>query len=102
MLIVSGIIKVESEEELARVKPALAGRAERSRKDAGCLDYAFSVSVDDPTEIRLFEKWTSQADLDAHLAIPDPEFNELLGTAKITSAVVTVAEAPEEREMMRR
>ena len=102
MLIVSGIIKVESEAELERVRAALAGRVERSRQDAGCLDYAFSVSVDDPTEIRLFEKWASQADLDAHLAIPDPEFNDLLATAKITSALITVAEALEEREMMRR
>jgi quinol monooxygenase YgiN len=102
MLIVSGTIKVASEEELARVQPALAGRAERSRRDAGCLDYAFSVSLDDPTEIRLIEKWASQADLDAHLAVPDPEFSELLATAQITAAVVTVADTSEEREMMRR
>jgi len=48
MLIVTGIIRVESEDELVGVKAALVKRAIKSRQDAGNIDYAFSVSVEDP------------------------------------------------------
>jgi len=102
MILITGTIVVEDEAEATRVRDALADRSRRSRQDAGCLDYAFSQSLEDPCEFRLTEKWATQEDLDAHLAIPDPEFFELLGTARIASALVTAAEADGEREMMRR
>ncbi|MFT7129148.1 MAG: quinol monooxygenase YgiN, partial [Gammaproteobacteria bacterium] len=70
MLIITGIIKASSETELNRVKNALINRAVRSRQDEGNIDYAFSVNIEDPTEIRLTEKWESEALLNAHLAIP--------------------------------
>ena len=102
MLIITGVIRLGSTEEFERARAALAARAVRSRADAGCLDYAFSQSLDDPLEIRLIEKWASKADLDAHLAIPDPEFSALLADAEIAAARVLVADAGEERMMMER
>lgn len=102
MLTVTGTIKIESKEEVDRITSALQRRAERSRHDEGCLDYVFSVSLEDPTEIRVFEKWESEEALNAHLQIPDEEFNEFLQTAKITSAIVLVSEISSEREMLRR
>jgi quinol monooxygenase YgiN len=56
MIVITGIIKLESENELARVKEALIRRAIRSRADAGNIDYVFAQSLEDPTEIRLTEK----------------------------------------------
>ncbi|PCI75566.1 MAG: hypothetical protein COB20_12650 [SAR86 cluster bacterium] len=102
MIIVTGNLKLESVEELASVRQALIGRAQRSRKDAGCLDYAFSQSLEDPTEIRLTEKWESAELLQAHLEIPDEEFGVLLSTAKITTATIVSNDCGEDQLLMQR
>ena len=86
MIIVSGTIEVGSEAEIDRVRAALVHRAEKSRSDKGCVDYVFSVSVDRSTEIRLFEMWESEELLNAHLMVPDEEFNSMLSEADIVSA----------------
>ena len=102
MLIITGTIKVESEEEVARVKDALVRRAERSRADEGNIDYVFAQNLEDPTEIRLTEKWQSEATLNAHLQIPDKEFSEIIGSARIRRAVVTASDVNSERELLNR
>ena len=102
MLIITGIIKADSEQEITKVKDALCRRAVKSRQDAGNIDYAFSINMEDSTEIRLIEKWESEADLQAHLAIPDDEFNTAMATAKITSARVISNEAGTEKELLSR
>jgi quinol monooxygenase YgiN len=38
-----------------------------SRAEAGCLDYAFSADPLEPSRVLLFERWTTQEALDAHL-----------------------------------
>ncbi len=55
MLIITGTIKIESEEELARVKDALTRRAQRSRADEGNIDYVFSQNLEDPTHRKMGE-----------------------------------------------
>lgn len=102
MIIVTGSIKLETVEEAESVRQALIGRAQRSRKDAGCVDYAFSQNLEDPTEIRLTEKWESAELLKAHLAIPDEEFGVLLSTAKITTATIVSNECAEDQLLMQR
>lgn len=102
MIIVTGTVKVETLEEVERVKDVLNRRAARSRGDDGCLDYVFAQSLEDPTEIRVIEKWEDEEKLNAHLAIPDEEFNNLLATLKLTSAVVVANETASERELLKR
>jgi len=102
MILVTGNIKFESKEELENVSQALIGRAQRSRKDAGCIAYVFSQSLEDPTEIILTEKWESAELLQAHLEIPDEEFGVLLSTAKITAATIVSNESDEEQVLMQR
>ena len=102
MLIITGTIRVESEEELTRVKDALIRRAKKSRKDAGNIDYVFAQNLEDPTEIRLTEKWVSEASLNAHLQIVDEEFSAVISSAKIKSAVVISYDASGERELLNR
>lgn len=102
MILVTGNIKFESEEELENVSQALVGRAQRSRKDAGCIAYTFSRNLEDSTEIVLTEKWESAELLQAHLEIPDKEFGVLLSTAKIATATIVSSEAGEEKILMQR
>ncbi len=102
MIIISGTIKLESEQELARVKQALLRRAARSRADDGNIDYVFTQNLEDPTELRLIETWESEALLTAHLQIPDEEFGEVMSSARIERAEVVSYEAGNKRVLMSR
>jgi quinol monooxygenase YgiN len=42
-------------------------QAERSRHEAGCLEYAFSADAEQPGLVRLIEQWESMGDLRTHL-----------------------------------
>jgi|TARA_B110000881_G_scaffold40727_1_gene33212 hypothetical protein len=59
MIIVTGTVKFESLDEVEQVTKVLIGRAQRSREDAGCINYNFSKDLEDPMEICLTEKWQS-------------------------------------------
>ena len=102
MHVITGKFILDSASEVAKMLDALVGRVERSRGRAGCIDYQFAQSLVDPCEILLMEKWASQGDLDAHMAIPDPEFSEVLASVRIRSVQISVCEAGEERVMMER
>jgi quinol monooxygenase YgiN len=102
MIIITGSIKTGSVGEIVRIKNALLRRAQKSRQDAGNIEYVFSQNLEDPTEILLTEKWDDEASLQAHLKVPDDEFNAVLKTAKIERALVTAYEAANARELMKR
>jgi quinol monooxygenase YgiN len=55
--------KPGSEDELARL---LIDLQEASRRDAGCLEYAFVTDGESPDTFVLYEEWTSSATLAAH------------------------------------
>jgi quinol monooxygenase YgiN len=40
----------------------------RSRAERGCIEYVIAADPVEPGRAVLFERWESQADLDAHLA----------------------------------
>jgi quinol monooxygenase YgiN len=48
------------------MKPHLEAVVAATRKEAGCLVYAYAIDVEDPGLIRVFEQWRDQACLDAH------------------------------------
>jgi len=100
MLIITGIITAESETEILKVKHALQKRAAQSRQDAGNIDYAFSINLEDSCEIRLTEKWESEELLHAHLQIPDDAFNAAMASAKMVSAKVISNEAGIEKVLL--
>jgi len=102
MILITGTIVLDSDDEISQIASALQRRAQRSRQDEGCIDYQFSVSVENPRELRLFEAWESEALLQAHLAIPDAEFSEILARGHIETALVQAHEVSASREMMRR
>ncbi len=41
-----------------------------TRAEPGCINYDLHQSNDNPTLFMLYENWTSEQDLDAHLAMP--------------------------------
>jgi len=43
------------------------GQMERTRLEAGCLEYAFSADAHEPDLVRLIEMWESMADLESHI-----------------------------------
>ena len=51
----------------ARVLAACRPLTERTLAESGCLGYAFAADAENPDRIRVFEWWSSQAALDAHL-----------------------------------
>ena len=57
----------------------LTAQVAPTREEPGCLNYDFHVDADDPCCFVFYENWQSQADLDAHLAMPHlaPLFSQL-------------------------
>jgi quinol monooxygenase YgiN len=66
----------DTREELARL---LAAQVSPTRAEPGCISYDFHVDAADPCCFVFYENWRSQADLDAHLAMPHlgPLFSQL-------------------------
>ncbi len=56
----------EREETLA----ALTAITDRSRQDAGCVDYWWSEDLEQPCRFRFFECWESEEAFNAHQAQP--------------------------------
>lgn len=54
----------------AEVRKELLALVPPTRSEAGCLNYDLHVSADDPSQLLLYENWTSKGDLDRHLAMP--------------------------------
>jgi quinol monooxygenase YgiN len=66
MLIVAGTFTVDP----GRRTEFLESRLESiriSRTEQGCVQYAMSADAVDPAVVRLFEIWSTRADLQAHL-----------------------------------
>ena len=57
----------------------LAAQVAPTRAEPGCLNYDFHVDAADPCCFVFYENWRTQADLDAHLAMPHlaPLFSQL-------------------------
>lgn len=69
MLIVLAKAKV-SAEALDAARPAIAAMVAASNAEAGCIAYAFTQDLGDPSIIHIVEKWQDDAALTAHFATP--------------------------------
>ncbi len=100
MIVITGTIKLSSEEQISAARSGLIARAERSAKDDGYIDYAFSQDFADPTLIRLVEKWESEEQLQAHIAVPDDAFSALMANADIQAAEIIAYDTDSGRVLM--
>ena len=88
MIFVTGEIVVD-EGALQTVREALHSMEQETRKEPGCLAYAFSVDVNDPGMLRVFERWESMDALQAHFGMPHlATFREAI--ASVTPKSVTL------------
>ena len=101
MLIVLAEAVVE-DGAVARVQDALRTMEQETRKEEGCLGYAFSVDVNDATMMRITERWRSMDDLRAHFATPHmAAFGQAIGEVQPKSLEVKVYEIAQELELPR-
>ena len=68
-LIVAGTVRVPPE-NLDRFRPHMTQMMAASRAEAGCHAYGYAEDVAEPGLIHVFERWESQAALDAHFQTP--------------------------------
>lgn len=79
MIVVNAIVQ-SAEEDIAALKSAIATMEQASRAEDGCLDYTFSVELNDPTVLRITEKWDKLESLQAHMQVPHmAAFQEAMG-----------------------
>jgi len=98
MLVVIGEIKVESADEIEKARGAITTMMAASNAEEGCITYAFSQDLADPTLIRLIEKWKDQDALTAHFGTPHmAEFMKGMAEAKIVSMNTKLYDASGER-----
>jgi quinol monooxygenase YgiN len=57
-------------EAIAEVREFVTTLTALSNKDAGCVEYWWAQSLEDPNTLRLYEVWESQELLQAHLSLP--------------------------------
>jgi quinol monooxygenase YgiN len=64
VVIVAGHITVEPQQRASYLADCVRV-VEEARGAAGCLDFAISADLIDPSRINIFERWASQAAVDA-------------------------------------
>lgn len=69
MIVVNARIEA-TPETVAALKEAILAMQSATLKEQGCEDYTFSVELANPGAIRITERWTTQAALQAHFATP--------------------------------
>jgi len=57
-------------EKRAELVDLLSSFVDRSRSEAGCIDYHFHVSEEDPNVFYFYENWRARQDLNVHLELP--------------------------------
>lgn len=88
MIVVSGEFEIAPADREAGLAAA-AKMAVESRRESGCLSYAFYTSVEDPARIRVFEEWESVEALEQHFQTPHmAEFRAVLGRIEMVRGEV--------------
>jgi quinol monooxygenase YgiN len=93
MIIIQGFVQL-APGEIARFRPVGVEMIRETRKEKGCLEYAFATDVDDPDMVRIVERWESEEALSRHFETPHMmKFNGALASAKIVKASAKVYNA---------
>ena len=69
MIVVSGYLRVRPE-KMDELRPFMQAALEATRREPGCLMYAYGEDVLDPGLIRIVERWESWETMAAHTGAP--------------------------------
>jgi quinol monooxygenase YgiN len=95
MIVVNAIVK-STQEDIVAMQSAIKTMEVASREEEGCLDYTFSVELNDSSVLRITEKWSSLEALMAHMVTPHmAEFQATMGSNPPASLDVNFYEAEE-------
>lgn len=97
MIIVAGRLHVDSAQRAAYLV-GTADVAVLARRAPGCLDFVQAADPVDPTRINVYERWESDADVEAFRTSGDPDAPEPELPAIVDAAVskyrISSVEAP--------
>ncbi|MFT4517761.1 MAG: quinol monooxygenase YgiN [Halioglobus sp.] len=95
MIVVNAVVK-STQEDIVAMQGAIATMETASREEDGCDDYTFSVELNDPTVLRITEKWRSIEALMAHMGTPHmADFQAAMGSNPPASLDVKFYEVEE-------
>jgi len=95
MIVVNAVVKT-TPENIRAMQSAISAMEQASREESGCLDYTFSVELNDPTVLRITEKWDTLDSLKAHFTMPHmAQFQQSMGENPPESLDVSFYEAQE-------
>jgi len=84
------------------VREVLRTMEQETRKEPGCQTYAFSVDVNDPSMLRIIERWDSMEALERHFKTPHmAAFGAAIGQIQPQSSDVKLYEIAGERALPR-
>lgn len=63
MIVVEGTFRAP---DIEAALPAMVAMIVASRAEPGCIEYAYSLDIFDPTLVRVIERWESREALAAH------------------------------------
>jgi quinol monooxygenase YgiN len=69
MIMVSGTVRIDPA-QLRAAHKIMEDMITASRKEDGCIEYAYSVDVLDPSVVRVHEIWRDRPALEAHFRTP--------------------------------
>lgn len=80
MVVVNVTVEIDPQ-HLDAIKEGIAAMESASRAEVGCLDYTFSVELNDSSKLRITEKWETMGALTAHFQAPHmAAFQALMGS----------------------
>jgi len=100
MIIVEGWVRMEAG-ELDRLHDVAVTMIEETRKEEGCISYAYGRAMEEPDVMRIAEVWESQDALTAHMQSAHmATFNQALAGAKILGVSVKSYPAETSKTLM--
>lgn len=93
MIVVNAVVR-STQDDIVALQGAISAMEAASRAEEGCLDYTFSVELNDTAVLRITEKWVALENLQAHFATSHmAEFQAAMGQHPPASMEVHCYEA---------
>ena len=99
MIVVTGYIRIAAD-QFERARPHMRKVLEATRREPGCILYAYAEDVLEPGVIRIVERWSDWASLDAHGGTPHiADWRAFLNEIGVIDREITAHAAGEARPL---